>query len=76
MTESVITTKSTEILSQIVTFTKYSKYIPEIGRRETWEELVERNMAMHINKYPKEKEKAVPSWRQHRRLGRRSEDSV
>jgi len=55
MTESAITTKSAEILSDITTFTKYAKYIPEIGRRETWEELVERNMAMHINKYPKMK---------------------
>ena len=53
MTESAITTKSAQILSDIVTFTKYSKFVPEIGRRETWEELVERNMAMHINKYPK-----------------------
>ena len=55
MTESAITTKSAQILSDIVTFTKYAKFIPEIGRRETWEELVERNMAMHINKYPRMK---------------------
>ena len=53
MTESAITTKSAQILSDIVTFTKYAKFVPEIGRRETWEELVERNMSMHINKYPK-----------------------
>jgi ribonucleoside-diphosphate reductase alpha chain len=31
---------------------KYSKYIPELERRETWEELVTRNMNMHIKKYP------------------------
>jgi len=53
MTSEAITTKSTEILSRIVAFTKYAKYVPEILRRETWEEIVERNMAMHINKYPK-----------------------
>jgi len=53
MTEQAITTRSAEILSDITTFTKYARYVPEIGRRETWEELVERNMAMHINKYPK-----------------------
>lgn len=47
---------STEILSEVVTFTKYAKYIPEIKRRETWEELCERNMAMHIKKYPQLKE--------------------
>tara|TARA_A100001015_G_scaffold243909_1_gene279143 strand:- start:6444 stop:8264 length:1821 start_codon:yes stop_codon:yes gene_type:complete len=32
---------------------KYAKYIPELNRRETWEELVTRNMNMHIKKYPK-----------------------
>jgi len=47
---------SQKILSDIVIFNKYSKYIPEINRRETWEELVERNMAMHIRKYPHIKE--------------------
>jgi ribonucleoside-diphosphate reductase alpha chain len=35
---------------------KYAKYIPELNRRETWEELVTRNMEMHIKKYPKLKE--------------------
>jgi len=56
MSENAITTKSAQILSDIVTFTKYAKFVPEIGRRETWGELVERNMAMHINKYPKLKD--------------------
>jgi len=36
MTQTAITTKSAEILSDIVTFTKYAKYVPEIKRRETW----------------------------------------
>jgi len=31
---------------------KYAKYIPELSRRETWDELVTRNMNMHIKKYP------------------------
>jgi len=43
---------STEILSEITIFNKYAKYVPEIYRRETWEELCERNMNMHIKKYP------------------------
>lgn len=47
-----IKSKSISILSDIITYMKYAKYIPEIGRRETWEELCERNMAMHIRKYP------------------------
>jgi len=32
---------------------KYSRYIPKLNRRETWEELVDRNKAMHIKTYPK-----------------------
>ena len=31
---------------------KYAKYIPELNRRETWEELVDRNKQMHIRRYP------------------------
>lgn len=46
------TANSNEILSDITIFTKYAKYIPELNRRETWEELVTRNMEMHIKKYP------------------------
>ena len=43
---------SQRILSQITVYMKYSKYRPERQRRETWEELVTRNMEMHIKKYP------------------------
>jgi ribonucleoside-triphosphate reductase len=44
------------ILSDITVFNKYAKWIPEINRRETWEEICERNMVMHIRKYPTLKE--------------------
>jgi len=40
------------ILSDITVHMKYAKYIPELNRRETWEELVDRNVAMHKKKYP------------------------
>ena len=43
---------SQKILSDITVYMKYAKYIPELKRRETWEELVTRNMDMHIKKYP------------------------
>ena len=43
---------SNEILSEITIFMKYAKYLPELSRRETWNELVTRNKAMHIKKYP------------------------
>ncbi len=45
-------TISNQILSEITVHMKYAKYIPELQRRETWEELVTRNMEMHIRKYP------------------------
>ena len=34
---------SNKILSDITVYMKYAKYIPELNRRETWEELVTRN---------------------------------
>ena len=40
-----------QILSDITIHMKYSRYVPELERRETWEELVERNRKMHIKKY-------------------------
>lgn len=45
-------TLSNEILSDITIFLKYAKYIPELNRRESWKELVDRNKNMHIKKYP------------------------
>ncbi len=52
---------SQRILSEITVFNKYAKFIPEINRRETWQEICDRNMAMHIRKYPalREEIKAV-----------------
>jgi ribonucleoside-diphosphate reductase alpha chain len=44
---------SNRILSDITVYMKYAKYIPELKRRETWQELVSRNMEMHIKQYPK-----------------------
>ena len=66
---------SSQILSDITVYMKYAKYLPEENRRETWEELVTRNKAMHIKTYPDLKEqidsayefvydkKVLPSWR-------------
>ena len=42
-----------KILSDITVHMKYARYLPEENRRETWEELVSRNMNMHIRKFPK-----------------------
>jgi ribonucleoside-diphosphate reductase alpha chain len=43
---------SQKILSDLTVYMKYAKFLPEYNRRETWEELVTRNMNMHIKKYP------------------------
>ena len=45
-----------QILSDITVYTKYAKYLPSKERRETWRELVTRNMEMHTAKFPKMKE--------------------
>lgn len=44
--------KGLEILSKLVVFNKYAKYIPELKRRETYEEIIYRYLKMMINKYP------------------------
>ena len=41
-----------QILSDITTYMKYARHIPEKSRRETWEEIVDRNKAMHLAKFP------------------------
>ena len=47
---------SQKILSDIVVYNKYAKYIPGLKRRETWKELVTRNKEMHQSKFPQLKE--------------------
>jgi ribonucleoside-diphosphate reductase alpha chain len=47
---------SNRILSDITVYMKYSRFIPELNRRETWEELVTRNKEMHQKKYPQLKD--------------------
>jgi ribonucleoside-triphosphate reductase len=55
--------KESEILSSITTYLKYSKYIPELQRRETWNELVTRNKEMHIKKFPNLKEEIEDAYK-------------
>ena len=43
---------SNQILSEITVHMKYARYLEEEKRRETWEELVTRNMNMHLKKFP------------------------
>lgn len=41
------------ILSDITVYMKYSRFLDDKNRRESWHELVTRNMNMHLKKYPK-----------------------
>mgnify|MGYP003651089695 CR=1 FL=1 len=43
---------SNQILSDITVHMKYARFLPEQNKRESWEELVSRNMHMHLRKYP------------------------
>lgn len=45
-----------EALSSITIYSKYAKYNPELKRRETWDEIVDRYEQMMNNKYPALKE--------------------
>ena len=51
--------KSNQILSDIVVFNKYAKYLPTKKRRETWDEIVTRYTDMMIAKYPEEKKQIL-----------------
>jgi len=55
--------KSRQILSDIIIHMKYAKYLPSEKRRETWEEIIERNMDMHIKKYPELKEEIIEAYK-------------
>jgi len=41
------------VLSDIVVYSKYARYMKDFKRRETWEEICWRNADMHMRKYPK-----------------------
>ena len=41
-----------EALSKTVIWSKYAKYVPELNRRETWDEIIDRYEDMLCRKYP------------------------
>lgn len=43
-----------ELLSNIIIHNKYARYIPELKRREVWDEIVDRNKKMHLDKFKTE----------------------
>lgn len=44
---------SNKLLSDITAFRTYSKYLSHLGRRESLEETINRNMTMHLDRFPK-----------------------
>jgi ribonucleoside-triphosphate reductase len=48
-------------LSDITIYSKYAKFVPELKRRETWDEIVDRYQNMMIKKYPKLEESIIKS---------------
>lgn len=44
---------SNKLLSDIIAFRTYAKYLPHLGRRETLEETINRCMNMHLDRFPK-----------------------
>lgn len=47
-----IMNESLQLLSDLTYYMKYSKYMPDQKRRETWAETVDRNKSMHLKKFP------------------------
>ena len=54
---------SQSILSDITVYMKYAKFNPEVNRRETWSELVDRNKAMHLKKFPQLQEEIESAYK-------------
>lgn len=42
--------ESIDILSDVVVFNKYAKYIPSLSRRETYDEIITRYVDMKIGR--------------------------
>lgn len=56
--------KSNKLLSDIVSFRTYAKYMPHMMRREALEEIINRNMAQHLEKFPKLSRDIIKAYRQ------------
>jgi ribonucleoside-triphosphate reductase len=51
-----------KILSDITVHMKYAKFLDAENRRENWGELVDRNMSMHIKKFPELKKEIIETY--------------
>ena len=48
-----------QALSKVIIWSKYAKYIPELKRRETWDEIIDRYEVMMMKQYPDLKKEIV-----------------
>ena len=55
--------QSNKLLSDIVAFRTYAKFLPHLGRREILEESINREMMMHLDKFPKLSRDIVKAFR-------------
>jgi len=79
---------SQQLLSDLIHYTKYAKFLEDFGRKETWTETVDRNRQMHLDRFPKslhglihttyknvEAKKVMPSMRSMQFAGRAIEEN-
>ena len=43
---------SNKLLSNVTAFRTYAKYLSHLGRRDSLEETINRNMVMHLERFP------------------------
>jgi ribonucleoside-diphosphate reductase alpha chain len=48
-----------QILSDIIIYMKYARYLPELKRRETWDEICDRYQNMMVEKYPQLRDQTI-----------------
>ena len=48
-----------QVLSDLIIYMKYARYLPELKRRETWDEICDRYQHMMVEKYPFQHEEII-----------------
>ena len=56
--------KSNKLLSDLVAFRTYAKHLQHLSRRESLEESINRNMNMHLEKFPKLSRDIIKAYKQ------------
>lgn len=52
-----------QLLSDVIVFSKYAQYVPEVNRREVFDEIVGRNRKMHLDKFPQLREEIIKAYK-------------